>query len=485
MWIKKVLYKKTQFVILLLLAMVASAIAVGCISFMLESSQFVREYYAAENNPMGYLVLSRDDGKELMEKNEKCKKLVKHIETGSAKYSRETMFHNKKAMPNGENVFYGVSDIDKIGYQVSIAKGEEKKAPEDHEIWISNIFADAFDIKIGDGLSVGRVPFKVGAIVNSAIQTSGFIDDYPFYVSENARKEIKGIEAYAYYVYVKNDEITNKQFTDALPQEVYASLLEAQYCSALKLCLSILSGIFGGVGIAAAIIIIFVSLIIFRYLIRATIAKEYPMIGTYKALGMDTPQIMKMYCKAYMMSGIFGMLPGVLLGRPIAMKLTKSVLGNIQKFQFGWMTNVVSILVLAFFCILLYFNIYGELRKIHKISPVQAMNLNTLSSEEKVGSSLISGAHSPAAMAVNGIWKRPRSAVLIILILLTSVYMDLVAASVALTLSHYDKDRNIWENLPDYDCIVDLENEEVKEFIEASDLVEDSVAMNLDLPESS
>lgn len=482
MWIKKVLHKKTQFVIILLLTMVASAIAVGCISFMLESNRFVREYYAAENNPICYLVLSREDGKELIGQNEECKKLVKRIETGSAKYSRETMYHKKKAMSNGENVFYGVSDIEKIGYQVSIAKGVDKKAPAEDEIWISSIYADAFDIKVGDELKVGKVPLQVGAIVNTAMNSSGFMNDYPFYVNKNVLEKVKGTKGYAYYVYAKNDEITNKQITDALPQEVYASLLEAQYCSALKLCLSILSGIFGGVGIAAAVIIILVSLIVFRYLIRAAITKEYPVIGTYKALGMDTPQIMKIYCKAYMVFGILGMLPGVFLGRPIARKLTKTVLGNMPKFRLGWMTNVVSLFVLVFFCILLYFNIRGELRKIHKISPIQAMNLNTLSSEEKVGGSLIKSAHSSAAMAVNGIWKRRGSALLTILILLTSVYMDLVAGSIALTLSHYDKDRNVWENLPDYDCIVSLENEEVREFIESSDLVEDSVAVNLSLP---
>lgn len=480
MWIKKVLHKKTQFIIIMLLTMVASAIAVGCISFMLESTRFVKDYYAAENNPICYLVLSRPDGKELIENNGECKKLVKRIEEGSAKYSKETMYHKKKAMPNGENVFYGVSDIEKIGYQVSIAKGEDKKAPAEDEIWISNVYADAFDIEVGDELNVGKVHFEVGAIVNTAIDSSGFIDDYPFYVSENTLKKIEGIEGYACYVYAKNDDVSNKQMTDALPQEVYASLLASQYCSTLKLCLSILSGIFGGVGIAAALIIILVSLIVFRYLVRATIAKEYPVIGTYKALGMDTPEIMQIYLKAYMSFGILGMLPGIFLGRPIAVVLTKAVLGGMRQFTLSWLTAVVSIFVLVFFCILLYFNVRGELRKIQKISPIQAMNLNTLSSEEKVGSSLIASASSSAAMAVNGIWKRRGSAILTILILLTSVYMDLVAGSIALTLSHYAKDRHIWENLPDYDCIVNLENEEVRDFIESSDMVEDSVAVSLD-----
>lgn len=482
MWIKKIQRKKMQFAIIMLITMVAAAIATACVSFTLETQRYVREYYSVENNPMYYMVLSRDDGRELIEEDPECSKMVSRIEEGKAKYTTDTFYCNNEPMVNGENFIYETNDLDEIGYQVSISEGKEENAPDNGEIWICRVYADAYDVKVGDTIRIGSdEELKVSTIVNSALCSSGFMDMYPFYVNGETFDEIEGTEGYSLMLYAKNDSITVRQLNDAIPDKVYASMMLSTESSTLLMCSALLSGIFGGVGIAAALIISVVSLIVFRYLVRATIATEYQMIGTYKALGMENSEIKKIYLLAYLGSGGLGMIPGILLGRPISVFLSRAVLGGTRLFELTEYTTYTSIGVVIFMSGMLIFNIWNELSKVNNISPVQAMNIHTLSSAEKIGKSVIHNAHSSFSMAVNGLFKKKGMTILTILILATSVYIDLVAGSVSYTLSHYAQDREIWENLPSYDGMIKMyESKQALSYLENSDLVEDYVQAELD-----
>ncbi len=486
MWFRKITMRKTQFFIILLLTMMAASILTACISFTIETQQFVEEYYSAEECPMIFCVSAREDGAELLLKDEKASEVIEKIEEGKAKYVTDVFYVNNNKIPNEGNFAYDVKDIDQIGYPVTIMDGEEQKAPGNGEIWISNIYAKAYDVKVGDSFRIGKgQEYKVSAIVNTALCSSGFIDIYPFYVNEQTLEAMEGTEGYVVDVYLADEELPLKELQEILPEEFIKSQMYMLDKATLKMCLSILTGIFGGVGVVASIIILLVSMVVFRYLVRATIAKEYQMIGIYKALGRENKEIKNIYLKAYMVSGVIGMVPGIFLAWPLATYLGKTVLGGNTAFALTGYTMVIGVAVIVFMGIVLWLNVSGELKKVHNISPIQAMNLQTLSSKEKLSKSLIPNASSSVAMAVNGIWKRKGMSLLIIMILTVSVYMDVLAGEVALTLSNYAKDRNIWENLPEYDCMIKtMGNNEALEYIQNSDDVEDYVRVMLD-PECS
>lgn len=482
MWFRKIVMRKTQFFIIMLLTMMAAAILTACISFTIETQQFVEEYYNAKNCPMVFSVSAREDGADLLLENKKASEVISHIAEGKAKYITDNFYVNNKKISNAGNFVYGVSDLTELGYAVTVAEGEEKKTPGNDEIWISNIFAKAYDVKVGDCFRIGaEQEYRVSAIVNSALCSSGFIDSYPFYVNEQTLAAVNGTEGYAVNVFLKDGELSLREFQEVLPAEFVQSQMYMLDRATLKMCLSILTGIFGGVGVVASVIILVVSMVVFRYLVRATIAKEYQMIGTYKALGRENKEIKNIYLNAYMVSGVAGMIPGIFLARPLAVYLGRTVLGGNRAFTLTGYTTKTGVAVILFMVVVLWLNVYSELKKVHHISPIQAMNLQTLSSKEKLSRSLIPNASSGVAMAVNGIWKRKGMSFLIILILTVSVYMDVMAGEVALTLSNYAKDRHIWENLPEYDCVIKtMGNEEALEYIRSSDDVEDYVQVMLD-----
>lgn len=486
MWLRKITMRKTQFFIILLLTMMAASILTACISFTFETQQFVEEYYSAKNCPMIFSVSAREDGAELLRKDKRASEVIKEIEEGKAKYITDTFYVNNRKIPNEGNFAYGVDELDQIGYAVTIMDGKEQKAPGNDEIWISNIFAKAYDVKVGDCFRIGTGgEYQVSAIVNTALCSSGFIDSYPFYVNEQTLEAMSGTEGYVVNVSLTDEELSLREFQEVLPEEFIQSQMFMLDKATLKMCLSILTGIFGGVGVAASVIILVVSMVVFRYLVRATIAKEYQMIGTYKALGRENKEIKNIYLKAYMVSGVIGMIPGIFLARPLASYLGRTVLGGNRAFSLTGYTMLIGGSVIIFMGLVLWLNVSGELKKVHHISPIQAMNLQTLSSKEKLSRSLISNASSSVAMAVNGIWKRKGMSLLIIMILTVSVYMDVMAGEVALTLSNYANDRNIWENLPEYDCMIKtMGNEKALEYIRNSDDVEDYVQVMLE-PECS
>lgn len=160
-------------------------------------------------------------------------------------------------------------------------------------------------------------------------------------------------------------------------------------------------------------LILGVSIIVIRYMIRAVIDKEYHMIGIYKAIGRSNFEIKMIYLVSYMVVGIIGMILGLLVGRPLAVYLANVILSNMKGFQLSTITNWISVFVVIAMGGLLVFHILRELR---------------------------------------------------------------------LSLGNYSKDRDIWENLPNYNGYIKITNqEEVTEYLKHSDDIKDYVEMTSSL----
>jgi putative ABC transport system permease protein len=291
-----------------------------------------------------------------------------------------------------------------------------------------------------------------------------------------------GLKAYGISMYAKNEAVTIKELNVALPEE-YKNLLVATIDrDTLKMCLSILSGIFGGVGVAAALFILGVSIIVIRYLVRSLIDNEYHMIGIYKAMGRSNTEIKKIYFLSYMVTGLIGIVTGLILGRPLAIYFGNEILNNMKGLKLSYVTNLISLCVMFLMTALLAANIWLKLKKLNQITPVQAMTVGTKSTKRKICKSLIKDAHSAGVMAINRMFKERGMSLLIILVLTVSYYTCLMASAVGLSLGNYVNDREIWENLPDYDGYIKITNQEnVINYLENSPFIKDYVEFTLSL----
>jgi ABC-type lipoprotein release transport system permease subunit len=336
MWLKKIKKRKMQFFIMAILLMISTAILIACISFTMETKKFVDDYYSYDKSPICFDTLMDKDGVEILQENEKVMNLVNKIETGEARYVQDEFFIGDKKLNNDSIQVYGMDDVTSLAYSLTIAKGEEKQHPGDGEMWICHVFANAVNLQVGDKFTIGEKDGKtytISAIVNTPECSSGFIDNYLCYVNSKTLGQMSGLKTYGIRMYAKSDDVTIKAINEALPEAYKSKLIASIDANTLKMCLSILSGIFGGVGVGAALLILGVSIIVIRYMIRAVIDKEYHMIGIYKAIGRNNFEIKTIYLVSYMVVGISGMVLGLLLGRPVAIYLANVILGNMKGFQ--------------------------------------------------------------------------------------------------------------------------------------------------------
>lgn len=482
MWWKKIKRRKLQFLFIGFILMISTAILVACISFTLETKKYVDDYYRYDKSPIYFDLIFDKKGLDILQENLTTMQYLDKLELSEAKYVKDEFFKGSHKLSNDSILVYALDDIQSLGYSLSIAQGEEKECPGDGEIWVCHTYAKAVGLHVGDELTIGDkegLTYTVTTIVNTPECSSGFIDNYPCYVNSSTLSNMTGVKAYGICMYAKAN-VTIKELNEALPEEYKKLILSSIDRETLKLCLSILPGIFGGVGIAAALLILGVSIIVIRYMVRSVIDKEYHMIGIYKAMGRSNTEIRTIYFLSYMVTGLIGIMGGLILGRPLAIYLGNEILSNMKGFRLSYLTNLISLFVMIFMAVLLMLNIWLELKILKQITPVQAMAVGVKSTRQKLCKSVIKYAHHTGAMAINRIFKEKGKSLLIIMVLTVSYYICLMTSAVGLSLSNYTRDRDIWENLPDYDGYINIVNKEnIADYLKNSPYVKDYVEFTL------
>ncbi len=488
MWLKKIKRKKLQFIIVAFILLMSTAILTACISFALGVQEFVDDYYAYDQCPTLFTILTKDNGVEILQNTPELMNLVDELETREAKMVSSDFYCNNKKLKNGAVTVYGIDDRFRLRFPIEIIDGEKTASPKDGEIWINNICANINNLDVGDVIQVDnerKDEYKISAIITTPECSSGLLDSYPYYVNSSTLENVDGTTVYPIQIYAKDASVTDKDIGENFPKEFVSEVI-MELGSGLKMCLTILSTIFGGIGVVAAIVIFSVSSIIIRYMVKSTLAKEYHMIGIYKALGRSNREIKLIYFKSYLFASLIGILFGVFVGMPLTMYLASIILGGIKGFQLSTTTYVVCAVCVLATLALLSLNIWAQLRKIHKITPIQAMQYGMSSSKEKLCKSFIPNAHSPFSIATNNLVKNKGMSLLIILILSVSFYLCILLSAASLTMGNYENNQEIWNNLPKYDGYIRYEKgKDYLSYLESSPFVEDYVRMGFDETASS
>ena len=481
MWIKKIKNRKLQYFIITMILLISSAILTACISFALETQSFIDTYYDAEECPIMFNIQRQGVEAEELLSSDLLSDKVSKIETMNAKMIESEITKGNEKLDCSSLILYGLDDREVPGYPLQMEDGTKTKAPADGDIWISSVFANAVGLEVGDQLSFTtgqKETYTISGIIHTPECSSGFLDNYIAYMNEETLAQVDSINLYGVQIYAKNNDVTIKEITDALPLEFQTATVYTIDQDVLKMCLRTLSTIFGAVGFVAAIIILGVSIVVIRYIVKATIAKEYRMIGIYKTLGRSSKEIVQIYLSSYMAAGMVGMFLGIFCARPLAVSLDETLIG--KGFTFDNYTYYVGAAAMVIMIVVLALNLWMVLRKIGKITPLEALSTGMASSKEKMNRPVIRNAYHPLSMAINQCFRKRGMTILVIMILAVSFYMNVMAASVAWTLLHYEDKREVWENLPDYDGCIKLNGDvEALEYIRQSDKVRDCVAMDL------
>lgn len=98
MWLKKIKKKKLQFTIVTFILLMSTAILTACISFTLGVQEFVDDYYAYDQCPALFTILTEDNGVELLQNTPEVMNLVDELETRQAKKVSSDFYCNDKKL---------------------------------------------------------------------------------------------------------------------------------------------------------------------------------------------------------------------------------------------------------------------------------------------------------------------------------------------------------------------------------------------------
>lgn len=483
MWLKKLKKKKFQFILVGLMLCFTSAIFAACISFVAETKRFTDEYTSYTECPRIVAMADSKYDKSYFEQYEDLMKKTDRICFNDVTVLQNNFYFKDKQIKSYYNPVYHVDNLNNFMHNLKMIEGNEV-SPAKGEIWINSVCADSYHIKIGDKICAGSedgVKLTVSGIVATPICPSPYMGIIPFYIGTSSADMLDGLELKG-ISFFSNEDMSSNEYMNLLPEEFTinaASLIDAD---GISISISYLADIFGGVGLLAAAIIFVVSLVIIKFIIMSNLANEYKEIGTYKALGFTSRKIIGIYTKSFIFAGGIGIFTGAAISFPIAQYLCGMVLRHIGTFKLS-MISVILAFIAAFLLIgMLTLGVLISLKKICKITPVEAFSTGSPSSKKKIGHALLKNAYSPLFVAINDIaWKRGASIVTII-VLIVSFYMSILFTSVNYSLNRFDQMTGYWFSFPQYDAVIQMNSDEViEDFLKQSDDIDKFVLSNINI----
>ncbi|WP_455715721.1 ABC transporter permease [Anaerosporobacter sp.] len=466
MWIKKLKKKKLQFIVLGLILAFAAMLLSTCLSFSIEVEQYTDDRFSRENNSDLFLYATGGTSDYLRPLLKEHDTLATLTTNNGYFINTLPMYHKDTLVSDYITPLYALEldSYESMPFQMDIVSGNMNSfAPAPGEVWIQKIVADNHDIQVGDTFSDKETSynFTVSAIVNDntkpvSMSTGAFI--YYNKADSKAFEDQQPLEFIS---------ITSEQDIDILSQWIENQYTHEHYAvlkstlNDLKTRATIMTSLISKLGTLSSLFMFLITIIIVLFFIRNTILNEYGAIGTYKSVGFSTKEIMGFYLKAYSVVGIFSIIIGALLGLPVSIFIGNIVMEYMGTYRLSTASIPRVILVIIFTSILLLASIYLALRKIGKISPVDALHVGTTSTKAKLKKSLIKNAHSSLSMAINDMFKYRNRSLLVVIVVTFSFYIGIMLINMCVAFNHMEDNATAWVAQPKSNCFLSKDNSSI------------------------
>lgn len=459
MWTHKLRKRKIQFLLVGLILFFASAIFIGCLSFTLEINRFTASYYSKKNSPDLFIsILDGSPAEQLLTQAKANPDLSKIAEMNGffGSVSGDTLWrHGQNITPQYYN-FYVINDVHALPWKIT-AKSALSGGPKAGEIWVTRVFADQEGIKQGDTITLNdssAIQLTVSAIVDDATYPSSTFGVDPFYIAQGTLNRLSPAYHCRMITFQTDQSIDRtEKWLDNLSPSITQNIHMKFDVSQLTLNFSMLS-IFGGVGMVAALMIFFVSIIIIRFLVKNNLTREYRSIGIYKALGYTNAEIIGFYLRCYALVGALGIAFGGMTGLPLGYALGTSMTRYVPGFRLSSLSAwTVCGGTAALFAILLL-SVWLAHARVKSITPVQALQIGLRSTPKKLTRSLLKSAASPFATAINDLCKNRSYTSIFIVILTVGFYLCTFFIGLSDSISHMTDCMDVWFSIPKADAYV-------------------------------
>lgn len=482
MWINKIKMKKQKYCLIVLIMIVTSIIFSCCIGLIVSVNKYVKDYYEDNNNADFYVNTYMENVKEDIDKWADKNDYVKTVDCVKGYYINSVIEVNDEKVD--ANFIYAMITNNYKDFMWNMNGKEDDidgESPEKGSIWISSIFADLYNVKVGDEISFlgsQKESFKVSAILNNALVPSATLGYDYLFINEEDEEKVKGYMP-SYLSTVKlNDDVDYKQAYDDFIDDIGESAKGVIMTKPLLISVAtLISSILGGIGTFAAVVIFIGVIFIIRFILNNELKSEIKAIGTYKSLGFLSKEIRSIYIKAFGVVVAFGSIVGVTISVPIINKLANNVLAFIGEFTVDYSAMII-VGTLTFFVInaVVFINLILVTKKACEVSPVKALNSSDEGVSENIGKPVIKNASSALSVAINDIVKHKKSSTMILLVLLVSFYLLELFVNINISIKDIRNNPNIWFGTPNCSATItgDFSGslDDIKEYLDSSEYVD-------------
>ncbi|KMY31907.1 hypothetical protein ACZ11_06905 [Lysinibacillus xylanilyticus] len=422
MWKKKIRTSKLSFLLIAVILMVTSGLLSTSRIFIDNINSSITDYYGNPAFPDVYLFNSSDYELNMLEDQADKGQLIKDFQKYKAMYSSMNITQeNGETFNEDRNLIISIKDQEKLNWELTILEGKDKPSPEVGEIWISKILADKKDLKVNDVIKIdkaARSQFKISAIINDSQNASLANPAKIMYVNEEDvmlfDQEVRG--GYVVFQYGSEKEaVMNYLHENFTSNEYY---MEKNYLVMNQLADT---GLVSVIMTLAGLLTLISGIIVVLFTLKNNLMKEVKSIGTYKALGFKGSEIKKIYSKAYLFVGIISTTIGVAISFPAAYILQKEILKYLGNFGYNSSYLIIGGVIIVLFNVIIQLFVALELRKINKISPVEAILQTNALKNGKRKWTLYKNTNNPIALSINDIFKNKRLSLNVCII--TAIYM--------------------------------------------------------------
>lgn len=461
MWKKKLQTKKLQFFVIGGILAFATMILSTCISFSNEVYDYIDVSYDDPNNANLYITATKGTSAVIEEAKAK-RQDIDRMETLSGYLLKNyPLYHGNDLVTDlSDNITILVlPDYTTSSLSLTPIQGNSKdKGPAKGEIWIQSLFSDIYDIPVGDTFTLKDTTFIVSTIVNDIRKPVSMTDGYTIFINEADAKYFSSLEAVDYVLLSSNtSEETLTEWLDTVFTNEHRALVK-ETLSELKLKSSLMTILVSGLGTLAAGLMLILTIVIILFFIRNTILTEFKAIGTYKSMGFTSRQIQGFYLKAYAFVGLFSITTGSFLGLPLSYYIGKIALEYVGDYGLSSVSIFTTVAIIIVTFLILLASVALALRRIGKITPVEALRMGMTNSKVKLKRSLLKRAHSSFAMSINDIWKHKGSSAIILTIITLTFYIAILLTNMGYSFTRMDENAAKWVSLPDCELYVDTTN---------------------------
>lgn len=299
--------------------------------------------------------------------------------------------------------------------KLNLCNVRDGRMPESGEVLLTQNFADAHDIKVGDTVNVGEYSYKVSAFATKADyiymleKLSGYVEKDKFAVMVACHDDYDKIDAdeTAYYSIRYNRDNSKEVRAKLNDDYVIASYLAATTNTRISMPVNEGDAVSNMATMYAPIMFIIVLALIVMVLGR-NIRNEQYLLGTFLALGFSKKQIVRHYMRFGMLPGIVGSVIGIVAAIPVTKAISYFYIEyDFEKLEYTVTYDVSSILIALILPTVIYcLAIAVQASRLLRKSPVDLLR-NTGKDSKAIGIMKNSRAKTQSKMRIRSVLGHP------------------------------------------------------------------------------